>query len=57
MSRSVRTGRGVKGWEREEDPIIESSEGIQGLRIMKTVQVSVRDESIELSNRMGTTRV
>lgn len=56
MSRSVRTGRGVKGWEREEDPIIDSSEGIQGLQIMKTVQVSVQDEPIELSNRMRTDR-
>jgi hypothetical protein len=44
VSRGVRTERGVKGWEREEDPIIESSEGMQGLRIMKTVQLDVRDE-------------
>ncbi|KAJ6178284.1 hypothetical protein N7519_008745 [Penicillium mononematosum] len=50
ISRSVRIERGVKGWEREEDPIIKSSEGIQGLQIMKTVQLSVRDESIELSD-------
>ncbi|KAJ5951284.1 uncharacterized protein N7479_009697 [Penicillium vulpinum] len=55
FSRSVRTGRGIRGWEREEDPIIESSGGIQGLQIMKTVQLSVRGESIELSNRGGTT--
>ncbi|KAL4778898.1 hypothetical protein BJX76DRAFT_120664 [Aspergillus varians] len=48
LSRSARMERGVKGWEREEDPIIESSEGIQGLQIMKTVQLSVRNESIEL---------
>ncbi|KAJ5623662.1 hypothetical protein N7490_012267 [Penicillium lividum] len=51
LSRSGRLQRGVKGWEREEDPIIESSEGIQGLHIMKTVQLSVREESIELSER------
>lgn len=54
MSRSMRTGPTVKGWEREEDPIMDSPERIQGLQIMKTVQVTVRDESIELSNRIGT---
>ncbi|KAJ5360016.1 hypothetical protein N7517_009207 [Penicillium concentricum] len=54
LPRSVRTERGVKGWERDEDPIIESSEGIQGLQIMKTVHYSVRDESIELPERGAT---
>ncbi|KAJ5929154.1 hypothetical protein N7454_007002, partial [Penicillium verhagenii] len=43
--------RGMKGWEREEDPIMGSPEGAHGLQIMKTVQLSVRDESIELSER------
>lgn len=54
LSRSVRTERRIKGWEREEDPIIESPERIQGLQIMKTVQLSMQDESIELSERRGT---
>ncbi|KAJ5199669.1 hypothetical protein N7491_009533 [Penicillium cf. griseofulvum] len=54
FSRDVGIERGAKGWEREEDPIIESYEVTQGLGIMKTVQVSVRGESIELSERGGT---
>ncbi|KAJ5490434.1 hypothetical protein N7453_011259 [Penicillium expansum] len=53
FSRSARTERGVKGWEREDDPIVESSEGSQGLHIMKTIDLSIRDEPIELSNRVG----
>ena len=52
LSRSVRTER-VKGWEGEEDPIIDSSEHVQGLQIMKTVHLSVEDESIELPTRGG----
>ncbi|KAJ5164773.1 uncharacterized protein N7500_006603 [Penicillium coprophilum] len=53
LSRSVRTNQRSKGWEREEDPIIESSEGNQGLQIMKTVHYSVREESLELSESGG----
>ena len=55
LSRSVRIERRVKGWEREDDPIITPSEGFQRLQIMKTVQLSVRDESLELSERGGPT--
>jgi hypothetical protein len=55
LSRSVRIERTVKGWEREEDPIITPSEGFQRLQIMKTVQLSVRDETLELSERGGAT--
>ncbi|KAJ6010407.1 hypothetical protein N7451_001819 [Penicillium sp. IBT 35674x] len=43
----------LKGWEREEDPIIGQAESGQGLQILKTVQLSVRNESIELSERGG----
>ncbi|KAJ5512919.1 hypothetical protein N7463_002471 [Penicillium fimorum] len=57
LSTGVRIERGVKGWEREDDPIIEPTEGIQGLQIMKTVHYSVRNESIELSGRRGSTGI
>ena len=53
----LRTEQGIKGWEREDDPIIELSEGIQGLQIMRTVQLSVRDEFIELPERSETTGI
>ncbi|KAJ5645643.1 hypothetical protein N7507_011654 [Penicillium longicatenatum] len=43
----------LQGWEREEDPIIGQSDSGQGLQILKTVQLSVRNESIELSERGG----
>ncbi|KAJ5780248.1 hypothetical protein N7457_005408 [Penicillium paradoxum] len=57
LSRNLRIERGVEGWEREEDPIIEASEGVRGLQIMKTVHLSVRDESIELSEHARPTGV
>ncbi|KAJ5792076.1 uncharacterized protein N7503_008054 [Penicillium pulvis] len=43
----------LKGWEREEDPIIGQAESGHGLQILRTVQLSVRNESIELSERGG----
>ncbi|KAJ5539071.1 hypothetical protein N7513_007403 [Penicillium frequentans] len=43
----------LKGWEREEDPIIGQEESGRGLQILRTVQLSVRNESIELSERGG----
>ncbi|KAJ5153513.1 uncharacterized protein N7482_009991 [Penicillium canariense] len=42
-----------RGWEREEDPIVDPVDG-RGLQILKTVQLDVRDESIELADQ-GTT--
>lgn len=40
---------GLSGWEREEDPIIDAADAGQGWQIFKTVQLSVQDESIELT--------
>ncbi|KAJ5377157.1 uncharacterized protein N7496_004566 [Penicillium cataractarum] len=40
----------LKGWEREEDPIIDQGDG-RGLQILKTVHLDVRDESIELAEQ------
>lgn len=47
-------GERLRGWEREEDPIIDPAEASGGLHIVKTVQLSVRDESIELAERATT---
>ncbi|KAJ5683313.1 hypothetical protein N7462_006478 [Penicillium macrosclerotiorum] len=41
----------LKGWEREEDPIMDKSDTGRGLHILKTVHLSVEDEPIELSDR------
>lgn len=40
----------LKGWEREEDPIIDQADG-RGLQILKTVHLDVTDESIELAEQ------
>jgi hypothetical protein len=40
----------LRGWEREEDPIIDQADG-RGLQILKTVHLDVRDESIELAEQ------
>ncbi|EPS27132.1 hypothetical protein PDE_02074 [Penicillium oxalicum 114-2] len=40
----------VKGWEREEDPMIDRPADSRGLQILKTVHLDVRDESIELAD-------
>ncbi|CAG7925191.1 unnamed protein product [Penicillium olsonii] len=39
----------LRGWEREEDPIIGSTDALGGLQIYRTVQVDVSDEPIELT--------
>lgn len=44
--------KSTMGWEREEDPIIDKSETGR-LQILKTVHLSVDNESIELSERGG----
>jgi hypothetical protein len=45
-------GSGVlRGWEREEDPIINPTDGKSGLKIYTSVHFSVRGENIELGNR------
>ncbi|KAJ5819521.1 hypothetical protein N7474_005112 [Penicillium riverlandense] len=41
----------LRGWEREEDPIIHPADADQGLHVMRTVQYRVRDEYIELTDR------
>ncbi|KAJ5609007.1 hypothetical protein N7528_009574 [Penicillium herquei] len=48
LSKTSTTVQGVRGWEQEEDPIIDPAEAGSGLQIFKTVQVTMRDESIEL---------
>ncbi|KAF3390613.1 hypothetical protein F1880_009397 [Penicillium rolfsii] len=40
----------LKGWEQEEDPIIDPADG-RGLQILKTVHLDVTDESIELAEQ------
>ncbi|KAJ5475681.1 hypothetical protein N7539_007968 [Penicillium diatomitis] len=40
----------VRGWEREDDPMIDRPADARGLQIFKTVQLDVRDESIELAD-------
>lgn len=42
------TSGGLRGWEREEDQIIDPTDAGLGLQILKTVQLSVRNEYIEL---------
>jgi hypothetical protein len=49
-SHSSASANRLKGWEREEDPIIDQADG-RGLQILKTVHLDVRDESIELAER------
>lgn len=49
-SHSSASANRLKGWEREEDPIIDHADG-RGLQILKTVHLDVRDESIELAER------
>ncbi|OOQ82822.1 hypothetical protein PEBR_37460 [Penicillium brasilianum] len=46
----------LKGWEREETPIMDRSDTGRGLHILKTVHLSVEDESIEFSERAGSTK-
>ncbi|OQE05318.1 hypothetical protein PENVUL_c025G03448 [Penicillium vulpinum] len=40
----------LRGWEREEDPIIASTDAKSGLKIYTSVHFSVRDENIELAD-------
>ncbi|KAJ5093408.1 hypothetical protein N7456_009269 [Penicillium angulare] len=51
--RSGSRAESSRGWEREEDPIINKSNTGRGLHILKTVQLSVDNESMELSERGG----
>ncbi|KAJ5436514.1 hypothetical protein N7445_007399 [Penicillium cf. griseofulvum] len=45
-------GSGVlRGWEREEDPIIDPTDAKSGLKIYTSVHFSVRGENIELGDR------
>lgn len=39
----------LRGWEREEDPILGTPSASGGLQILKSVEVDVRDEPIELT--------
>lgn len=39
----------LRGWEREEDPIMGPTDASGGLQIYRTVQVDVSDEPIELT--------
>ncbi|OQE40917.1 hypothetical protein PENCOP_c005G05651 [Penicillium coprophilum] len=41
----------LRGWEREEDPIIGPTDPKSGLKIYTSVHFSVRDENIELADR------
>lgn len=49
QSRFSTTVEGLRGWEREEDPIIIPTNASGGLQIYKSVQVDVSDEPIELT--------
>jgi hypothetical protein len=48
-SRFSNTVERLRGWEREEDPIIGPTDASGGLQIYKSVQVDVSDEPIELA--------
>ena len=49
QSRFSTTVERLRGWEREEDPIIGPADTSGGLQIYKSVQVDVSDEPIELA--------
>lgn len=42
------------GREEDEEPMIDSVQGSGGLQIVKTVRLSLRNESIELADRVNT---